>query len=140
MTFQDLHNLTYKMWINDSHSINLLKNNKDCLSLIPFIIFIWNQSVNLVNLHRENKNQIRVPKYPRLQNQAADCSYTLVSNECSLTICGFAISLGSLSIQVNGTATSVSVYANTSNTPMANTMKQGLCHPESSKETLTLYF
>jgi hypothetical protein len=34
-----------------------------------------------------------------------------------LTICGLAISLGSLSIQVNGTATSLSVYANTSKTP-----------------------
>lgn len=34
--------------------------------------------------------------------------YTLVSKECNFTICGFAISLGSLSIQVNGTSTSLS--------------------------------
>lgn len=41
----------------------------------------------------------------------------LVSKECNFTIWGLSISFGSLSTQVNGTATSLSVYANTSNTP-----------------------
>lgn len=43
--------------------------------------------------------------------------FTLVSKECSFTICGFSMSLASLSTQVKGTATSMSVYASTSNMP-----------------------
>lgn len=42
---------------------------------------------------------------------------TLVSKECSFTICGLSISLASLSTQVMGTSASLSVYANTSNIP-----------------------
>jgi len=54
----------------------------------------------------------------------ASPNFTLVSKECSFTICGFAISFGSLSVQVNGTSTSVLVYANTSNTPETNSQIQ----------------